>query len=205
MLNICTDFAESYDVLFNSTKSKLLYYGHVESKPVVSPIEFNGSIIDLVKHEKHLGNIIGQNNLKPMVQDCIHTFNGRVNMVKSHFHHIDPDALYQIFKTYCMPLYGSQLWDYDSKTVDLFYVSWRKAIRKLLNLPNRTHCNLLPHICDDVPPDIQLYRRVISFVKGLSISNNMLSSICYRLAVFGSGSALSNTISILSNMWSVPR
>ena len=98
MLDICKHFAESYDVLFNSSKSKLLYYGHVESKPVVSPIEFNGSIIDLVKHEKHLGNIIGQNNLKPMVQDCIHTFNGRVNMVKSHFHHIDPDALYQILK-----------------------------------------------------------------------------------------------------------
>ncbi len=205
MLSICQKFAQSYDVLFNSSKSKLLYFGQSYSRPIVSPIEFNRAVIELVNNEKHLGNVIGQKCIKHQLQESIHAFNAKVNMVKSHFHHIDSDGLYQIFKTYCMPLYGSQLWDYDNQFIDKFYIAWRKAIRKLFDLPNMTHCNLLPYICDDVAPNMQLYRRVISFVKGLSISRNVLSSICYRLAINGSNSAVSNTISILSSLWSVPR
>ena len=205
MLNICNQFAEAYDVLFNSSKSKLLYFGRSDSRPRVSPVEFNGSVIELVKHDKHLGNIIGQNCTMHQIQDCLNAFNGKVNMVKSHFGHIDLDSLYQIFKTYCMPLYGSQLWDYDNKNINTFNVAWRKAIRRLLNLPNTTHCNLLPYICDDIPPNIQLYRRVISFVNGLSKSKNVVTSLCYRLIVNGSGSSVSNTISVLSSMWCVPR
>ncbi len=205
MLDICQNFAEAYDVLFNASKSRLLYFSKAKSLPDISPITFNGSVIEVVKHEKHLGNIIGQNCSKDQLQDCIYSFQGKVNMVKTHFHHTNPDGLYQIFKTYRMPLYGSQLWNYNNSNVNTFYVSWRKAIRKLFNLPYRTHCNLLPYIIDDLPPNIQLYHRVISFVNGLSKSNNELTSMCYKLAVSGSGSAVSNSISILSSLCSTPR
>jgi len=148
-------------------------------------------------------------------------------MVKSHFGHTDFDSLYQIFKTYCMLwfelslfrihvpkntihriqycnikyMYGSQLWDYDNKISDTFNVTCRKTIRRLLNLPNTTHCNLIPHIYDDIPPNLQLYKRVISFVNGLSKSTNVITSLCYRLDVNGSGSSVSNTILILSSIW----
>ena len=205
MLKICHQFADEYDVLFNSAKSKLLYFGRSDSRPTISPVQFNGSVIEVVKYEKHLGNLIGQNSTMHQIQDCLQAFNGKVNMIKSHFNHIDFDSLYHIFKTYCMPLYGSQLWDYDNKNINMFNVAWRKAIRRLLSLPNTTHCNLLPYICDDIPPNIQLYQRVISFVNGLSKSRNVVTSLCYRLIVNGSGSSVSNTISVLSSMWCVPR
>ena len=71
-----------------------------------------------------------------------------------------------------------------------FFVCWRKAIRKLLNLPYRTHNELLPYMCDEVKPLIQLLRRVISFIKGVSNVKNELSALCYKLALNGSGSAI---------------
>ena len=78
----------------------------------VPHVEFNGSVIMLlVKHDKRLGSVIGQNCSMHQIQDCLSAFkfNDKVNVVKSDFGHFDSGSLYQIFKTYCMPLYGSQL------------------------------------------------------------------------------------------------
>ena len=205
LLDICSQFATEYDVLFNSSKSKLLYFGPSGRRPTVSPVKFMGTTIELVPHEKHLGNIIGQHCTKYQIDDCTNTFKGKVNMIKTHFCHNKFDVTYDIFKTYCMPLYGSQLWDYGNTYIDRFFVCWRKAIRQLLNLPYRTHNELLPYICDDVKPLIQLLRRVISFIKGASNAKNELTELCYKLALNGSGSAISNNVSIISFLWSVPR
>ena len=151
----------------NYIQSKLLFFGRSDSRSCVHVphVEFNGSVIELVKHNKHLGNVIGQNSSMHQIQDCLSAFSGKVNMVISYFGHLAFDSLYQIFKTYCMPLYGSQLWDYDNRIIDTFNATWRNVICRLFNLP--TLCNLLPYICDDMPPNIQIYKRVISFVNDL--------------------------------------
>jgi len=105
MLNLCDRFAEAYDVTFNSSKRKPLLFGRSDSRSCVHVphITFNGSVIELVKHDKHLDNVIGQNCSMHQIQDGLDAFNGKVNMVKSDFGHIVFDSLYQIFKTYCMP------------------------------------------------------------------------------------------------------
>ena len=205
ILDICQVFADEYDVLFNSAKSKFLFFSKAVDRPVVCPIYFMGDIIELVSHEKHLGNIIGQNCDKYQIQSSINDFFSKVNMVSSHFKNVQFDVLYKLFKTYCMPLYGSQLWDHSNKYIDKFYVSWRKALRKCLHLPYMTHCDLLPYICDDYQPSVQLYLRIISLCKSLNNSTNIISRLCYSLASNGSGSALGNNISLISSFWAVPR
>jgi hypothetical protein len=203
MLSVCRNFAKEYDVLFNSSKSKLLYYGNPCYKP--THVSFMGSNIDVVVNEKHLGNIIGHKCIKQQLNDCINMFVSKVNMVHSHFNHVNHYVRYEIFKTYCMPLYGSQLWDFNHNYVNKFYVCWRKAIRKLFCLPYNAHCDLLPYICNDNNPNIQLYHRFISFVKCLSLSKNHLSSLCYNMAVNGSCSAVSNNMSLISSVWNIAR
>ena len=91
MLNICHQFAEAYDVMFNSSRSKVLFAGRSDSRSCVHVlrVEFNGSVIKLVKHDKHLINVIGQNCSIHQIRDCLSAFNSKVNMVKSHFGHID--------------------------------------------------------------------------------------------------------------------
>jgi len=59
------------------------------------------------------------------IQDGLSAFTGKINMAKSHFSHVEfDDSLYQIFKIYCMPLYGSQLWDYDNTNIDMFVLCY---------------------------------------------------------------------------------
>ena len=104
-----------------------------------------------------------------------------------------------------MPLYGAQLWDHSHKCMDQFHVTWRKGIRKLLRLPNTCHSNLLHLICDDMPLMDQLYARSVSFMRGLNASANHLTRLCYNIIINGSGSSVSNTLSILRERYRVTR
>ena len=55
-----------------------------------------------------------------------------------------------------------------------------------------------------MPPNVQLYNRVISFVNGLSKSTNAIISLYHRLVVNCSGSSVNNTKPILSSICCVP-
>ena len=126
-------------------------------------------------------------------------------MVKSHFKYSRPDILYKLFKTYCMPLYGCPLWDFSTKNIELFLVSWRKAIRYLFNLPHRTHCSLLHRICGDMPVLNQLYSRFVNFIKNIASNRNCLTQLCVKHVIKGSKSVVSNNVTVVSSRMSVSR
>ena len=48
----------------------------------------------------------------------------------------------KLFATYCLDLYGSQSWNFNSIEVQSLYVAWRKTIRRHWKVPNTTHCSL---------------------------------------------------------------
>ena len=120
------------------------------------------------------------------------------NSMMSVFGSLSCDLKYRLFKTYCMPLYGSVLWDFSDKGADYFFTQWRKSIRKLFNLPNTTHCNLLCHICHDIPIEHQLFARVQKFFVKLGNSDNSVLNLCFKSALNGSMSKVSNTLNHMS-------
>ena len=75
--------------------------------------------IELLNSDDHFGNTLGHNLNKQQIQD-IYQFIGKTNMVISHFCKVPFDIAYHIFKTYCMPLCGSQLWGYSHKSITTF-------------------------------------------------------------------------------------
>ena len=197
LLSICERFAVEYDVLFNSKKSKLIVYNTRRQGTSGNSIELsfmNGKILQS-NSEKHLGNIIGVGCNQKIIDDAVSDFYVRVNMVMSHFSHVASHVRYKLFKTYCMSLYGCQLWDFQSKVTNKFYVAWRKSVRRILGVPYTTHCNLLHYIAEDKDLKVQLYSRFIKFIQTLYNSNNKLSNICVTLALAGSTSHVSNNIS----------
>ena len=205
MLAICANYAKEYNVLFNSNKSKLILNKCRYSSVTAPNVEFMNGPIEIVKWDKHLGNPIGNISSKEFVDICISEFMSKVNMVKYHFSGLPVNQIYSLFKTYCMPLYGSQLWDLDNISVERFYVTWRKAIRYLLNIPYSTHCSLLPLICDDMEIKCQIFSRFRSFFRSLSYSSNDVIQLCTKLIVAGSNSAVSNSLSVVSKYANVSR
>ncbi len=80
------------------------------------------------------------------VEKVIRIFNTKVNALITNFWFAPVDVKYRLFIACCMPLYGAQLWDYDSVECERYFIAWRKAVRRLLYIPAKTHCNLLSPI-----------------------------------------------------------
>ena len=104
-----------------------------------------------------------------------------------------------------MSLYGSVLWDFSSKHVEMFYTTWRKCIRRLLGLPYRTHNNLLHLICNDIPVDGQLHLRFLNFFVNNLKSDNTCVKLCALLCLRGSRSAASNSLNFITNLYSMDK
>ena len=205
-LEICARYAQEYKVLFNASKSKLIPLRRNHASHHAPPVvHLMGDPIECVNQDKHLGTVIGCTTNDGIMDAAIKDFNCRVGMLRAHFKWLPPDCLYSLFKTFCMPLYGSVLWDFSHRSVERFYTAWRKGVRSLLRLHPRTHCALLAPICSDFEVETQLMSRVVKFIRSLGRSCNRLVRVCLSLAMAGSRSAVSRSITIASAISRKPR
>jgi len=204
LLLICETFSKEYDVIFNSQKSKLLVYRCNSNSHINEHLHIDGQI-DQSLNEKHLGNILGSKCNSNMITQTVNDFYVKVNIVLSHFMHAHSHIRYTLFKSYCMSLYGSQLWDFQSKTMETFYVAWRKSVRRILGVPPTTHCKYLHYIADDRDIKTQLYIRFTKFIQSAYQSSNLISNLCVKMALLGSRSNISNNISIVCKMFGMTR
>ena len=60
MMKTCENFAKSHNIVFNSSKTKLLCYNK-DPETVIPPIYLNGEHVPVVEHENHLGNFLSTN------------------------------------------------------------------------------------------------------------------------------------------------
>ena len=75
------------------------------------------------------------------------------------------------------------------------------ALRRIWNLPNNTHCDILPLISAQVPIELQLKCRFLKFYRSLIESDNDLIRYMSRLMTFSSNSIMSNNLNrILFNL-----
>ena len=75
---------------------------------------------------------------------------------------LDSFSSCKLHTSFCMSLYGSELWNYNSRNIVEIFVAWRKTMRKLFRLPYRTHNYIVCGITVDIA--IKLHRRVTKFM-----------------------------------------
>ena len=169
MIKICELYAKIHNITFNGTKSKLLIFG----KKCVNPnITVNGNLVKLCIKADYLGILLNTENSFNVVDEGIMAFNVGFNRFLSKFNTCRVSVKNKLFNQYCCSYYGSQLWPLWDQNFDNVCVQWRKAIRRIWNLPNRTHCNMLPIIADAFPIEIILECKFINFCKSLLNSGN---------------------------------
>lgn len=166
LLDICNNFSTEYHVNFNPTKSQLVYYrrGGEAQPPAQPPFIWAGQVIDISLEAAHLGHSVGDNVGDSVLNNAINGLYVKVNTIMSLFGYCHSDIKYKLFKSFAMALYGSSIWDLSAKSHDRFLVVWRKCVRKIYAIPYRTHCNLLPLLCSDMPPSYNCNRVSLSFL-----------------------------------------
>ena len=146
MLAICETYANNYKILFNASKSQLLHFTKSNTQEKNTLEMINNKIFKSTDRCVYLGISLHACTLNNDMSSTVRDFNRRVNNLLVDFSFVDSNTLSVLFDSYCMSIYGSQLFKlYDKNSVNCI---WRKAIRKNWKIPNISHCHLLPYIND---------------------------------------------------------
>ena len=196
LLTICDVYASAYDIVFNASKSKYLVITSGRQRALYRGIEDSGFLIgnkpvEFVKTFIHLGHII-KSNLDDD-DDILHRRNcfvGQANNVLCIFNKLDTFIKLRLFKSFCGSLYGCELWALDNDAINDLVISWRKALRRILDIPYNCHSFLLPLVTGSLPVFDEVCKRSARFIISclLSSSNLVRSVARYALiARFNSG------------------
>jgi len=71
----------------------------------------------------------------------------------------------RLFHSYCMSMYGSELWLLSNDQINDLCVSWRKSLRRIWGLPFNSHCYLLPLLSQCLPLLDEICRRSLNIIK----------------------------------------
>ena len=112
LLNICSDFTCTNDVVFNESKTKLMCY-----KPSSCPhlhvhdIVLNTRVISIVKEHRHLGILLQDNqNEEDDMKRHVKGIYSRGNILADRFRNCSTNVKNYLFRAYCSNAYGCQLW-----------------------------------------------------------------------------------------------
>jgi hypothetical protein len=169
LINKCVDFADNLDMKFNTDKSKVIVF-HATNVNVNNALmlKLGETVLDIVDKVEHLGHVLSNVlNDSDDISIQMASFNKKTNVVMSDFKGTNGLTRFRMLQTYCYSFYGCQLWQLQDTTLNQFGVLWRKACRKALMIPPRTHNALLPLICNTLPFDMRL-----KFVMSCLNSNN---------------------------------
>ena len=170
MIKICEEYADEHSILFNGKKSMYLVFGEYRYNPV---LKVNNEVVPRCESAMHLGHLLHTKDTnKALVEYAINSFNASYHSFMSRFGSCNNTTKSKLLHQYCSAMYGSQLWDLTSKSVDKICTQWRKAHRCALSVPYTTHCDLLPLIADNRPMDMILDCKYMSFVRSITTSNN---------------------------------
>merc|ERR1712212_606500 len=77
------------------------------------------------------------------------------------------------------------------------YTQWKKAHQQVLEMPNMTHCDLLPLIADNMPLECILHCKYIAFYKSIVKSENQIVSYTAKHRLYDHTSTLDRNITHL--------
>ena len=73
--------------------------------------------VNLVEQETYLGNYIVSDSFDRSISHTVHTFYQKSNHVISDFRILNSFYLHKLHSTYCMSVYGCELFNYNSNYI----------------------------------------------------------------------------------------
>jgi hypothetical protein len=187
LLSVCESYALDFDISFNAGKSNFILVMPNSNQRLRTQMNnctfsIGGAPVVKVNSYLHLGHIINnQLNDDDDVMYRRNCFIGQANNVLCYFNKLDMCVRIKLFKNFCSSMYGCELWSTDN--VEVFCVAWRKALRRVLNLPYDTHSYLLPLLTDTLPVFEEICRRSAKFILKCFNSSSTLVKYVTRHAI----------------------
>ena len=130
----------------------------------------------MTKQDKHLGNFISHDIYDRHLYNTVCDFYQRSHGIINDFRSCDSITLDNLHRTYCMHMYGCELWNLNDKNIDAFRIAWRKII--LWKIPIRAHNEIVENLSYNF--DASLDQRIVRFLyNSLNHDNNVCRIIVH--------------------------
>ena len=196
LLNICEKFGRDYSLSFNSSKSQYVVFGR------------NCEDIDLYLNNEKLNRHFELNYLGVNLTNSMHNIFSshgivkdlkiRSNVIHSNFNFLNIDSKVKIFNSNCTSFYGSNLLNLNGNNIEKIDIAWRVAVRRLLNLNPRTHCNVLPGLMNSLAPSLQIMIRMLKFFNSGLNNKNFFVKYIFENCLNNCDSIMYNNLKIIS-------
>jgi len=133
-----------------------------------------GEVINRVSEFTHLGHIISDK-----LDDKVNVITCAVRLIMCCVIFVHPLIKLKLFRMYCSDFYGSLIWDLSTHpSVENVCIAWRKRLKRVWELPTRTHSALVAPLCGVLPLKYELTCRSAAFiVKCLNSCNSIVRSV----------------------------
>jgi len=133
-------------------------------------------LINAISHVGHIitSSLFGGDDIIQRRNTCV----GQTNIVLCFFNKLNTIVKLKLFKSYCTSIYGAELWALGSANIETFCVAWRKALRRILQLPYNSHSVFLPSLSNTSPVYDEICKRSMKFIATTLVSSNMLDQAC---------------------------
>ena len=86
-------------------------------------------IVIVIDSETYLGVSLNSNITDRAITQTVCSFYQKSNHVIANYSMFDLFSRCKLHTSFCMSLYGSELWNYNSRYIEEIYVAWRKTMR----------------------------------------------------------------------------
>ena len=183
LVSVCEKYASELDILFNGSKSKLLFFKGRLSNGIESGIMINREIVNISDNAVHLGHTISSSDRESISLTAKSSFWKSFNSFITNFGHTYSFIKCSLFKQFCCSFHGSPLWNLNGPGVQSLCVDWRKSLRSLWHVHPMTHCDVIAALSDQFPIKVSLERRFIRFIKKCLSSSNSIVNVISHIAI----------------------
>ena len=173
---------QDLELVVNRKKSKCMIFCKSKCNEV-NEVILGGDRLEVVSKYKYLGHII--------TNDCtdnedikfrLREFYSKFNTVFRNFIKVDIQTFMFLFKSYCLPCYGLNIWNVvEQKNKQIFKVfegAFSNALKKMVGAPIFSSSHVVADKCKQLLFKHHLAVLQIRYIKRIMKSNNLITKIC---------------------------
>lgn len=187
LVNICENFAQRYDMLYNEKKTFCMC---IKSKPNISvkvpDVHLNGRKLKWISEHKYLGVHISEHFKDDSdIKRQLKYIYSKGNMLIRKFRSCSDHVKAQLFKSFCTNLYCSELWQtYKASTYKQLTVAYNNVFRYLYGIKGPHSISQILVNRGVVTFGVLIRKAVFSLVSRISASDNILIRTLYESMYF---------------------
>ena len=193
MLSRCESFATDHNIQFSTdpdptkSKTKAIYVtgprGGGLAKPV--PLQLCGRSLPWVARAEHLGHALSEDGT--MRRDAVEKRAQFINCsvkIRESFSFAHPDEQLQAAEKYCTSVYGSNLYDFNSKEFNMICSAWKTSVKLAWGVHRGCRTYILQQVLAPGVTSLRvnLLMRFRTFFRSLLVSPSQEVQVAMRLA-----------------------